>query len=81
MDAFMPDSYVQIDVIKKDTEKEIVHCHLYTGQRCVTIVMALWEYDNLVRDGFFIRDGKNRDSAGVLNTTNSYYLQEAESNG
>lgn len=74
----MPDNYVQIDVYKVDLEKEIVMCHLFTGQRCATLALPLSEYNNLVRDGFFIRDGKTKDSAGILNTTNSYFLEHAE---
>lgn len=30
------------------------------------------DYKNLIRDSFFIRDGKSSDSAGVLNTTKDY---------
>jgi hypothetical protein len=52
-----------------------VFCDLYTGDRVVKIIMARYEYENLIRDGFFIRDGKERDSAGVLNTTKVYELK------
>lgn len=38
--------------------------------------MEKYEYENLIRDGFFIRDGKERDSANVLNTTEVYELQK-----
>ncbi len=30
------------------------------------------DYERLLSDSFFVRDGKNRDSAGVLNTTNTF---------
>lgn len=59
---------MQIDVIKFLTN-HIVECNLYTGDRCVKISMMKADYEALIRDGFFIRDGKAPDSAGVLNTT------------
>lgn len=63
----MPDMYVQIDM--KGIEGNAAICNLYTGNRCIKIAMAADDYQSLVRDGFFIRDGKSVDSAGVLNTT------------
>ncbi len=74
MKAFMPDQYVQIDVV--EVTNNAVMCNLYTGTRCVRIAMAISDYESLQRDKFFIRDGKNRDSAGVLNTTREFYLQK-----
>lgn len=73
MSAFMPDMYVQIDV--KDFKDGFARCNMYTGGRCVPIVMPEADYHNLVRDGFFIRDGKDKDSAGVLNTTTTFVPQ------
>lgn len=67
-------SSVQIDVKKVYPDKvfEQVQCNLYTGERCVKICMSLNDYENLISDGFFIRDGKTEDSAKVLNTTALY---------
>jgi len=62
---------MQIDVIKWLTPY-ILECNLYTGDRCVKISMLRADYEALVRDGFFIRDGKEADSANVLNTTAEY---------
>ena len=31
-----------------------------------------FDYERLKEEGIFIRDGKSRDSAGVLNTTNTF---------
>ncbi len=45
---------------------------LRTGERDVTILIPESEYLKLIKDGFFIRDGESRDSAGVLNTTATY---------
>jgi hypothetical protein len=61
---------MQIDVVKID--KTTVVCNLYTGDRCVRIIMTKEDYEALKRDKFFILDGKTPDSAGVLNTTNLY---------
>jgi hypothetical protein len=66
---------VQIDV-KKVLDKGIVQCNLYTGERCVKIFMSEYDYSELMRDGFFIRDGKSLDSANVLNTTEVYKLSK-----
>lgn len=61
---------IQIDV--KSVDERVVICNLYTSERCVKIVMANDDYHSLIRDGFFIRDGKELDSANVLNTTDTY---------
>ena len=50
----------------------VLKCNLYTGDRCVTIYMGASDYQALMRDGFFIRDGASVDSAGVMNTTADY---------
>jgi hypothetical protein len=63
---------MQIDVKEVDSSKKLVTCNLYTGERCVKIYMSEYDYKELIRDNFFIRDGKQRDSANVLNTTLAY---------
>lgn len=63
---------IQIDV--KNIIAGFAHCTMYTGERCVKILIQEYEYENLIRDGFFIRDGKSRDGANVLNTTKVYKL-------
>lgn len=63
----MPDFSIQIDV--KEITQTIARCNMYTGPRCVEIVMSRSDYDALVYKGFFIRNGKEKDSAGLLNTT------------
>jgi hypothetical protein len=37
--------------------------------------MGKGDYHHLIRDGFFIRDGKQKDSADILNTTNVFIPQ------
>lgn len=58
---------MQIDAIR--ITDNTVTCNLYTGDRCVRIVMALNDYEALKRDGFFLRPRDKEDSAGVINTT------------
>jgi hypothetical protein len=73
MAAFQPDRYIQIDV--KHVNGATVLCGMYTGVQYVEIVMKTSDYQDLIRKGFFIRDGKTIDSAGVLNTTETYILE------
>lgn len=72
--AFQPDNYIQIDV--KRQEGPYVLCGMYTGVLYVEISMKTSDYHELIRKGFFIRDGKTVDSAGVLNTTETYNLEK-----
>ncbi|MCC6447066.1 MAG: hypothetical protein IT215_00060 [Chitinophagaceae bacterium] len=65
---------LQIDVLNfrsgaNDSAAKMVECNLYTGDRCVRMYLEPMDYKLLMNDGFFIRDGKTVDSAGVLNTT------------
>jgi hypothetical protein len=64
---------IQIDI--KRIEGNAAVGNLYTGNRCVKIAMSAGDYELLVRDGFFIRDGKSTDSADVINTTDEYIPQ------
>lgn len=41
-------------------------------ENIVIIMMNEFDYERLKEEGIFIRDGKSRDSAGVLNTTNTF---------
>lgn len=67
----MTKAILQIDVVDfTDAEgTNYVACRLYTDRRMVRIVMTETAYNALVNDGFFIRDGDTKDSAGVWNTT------------
>jgi hypothetical protein len=69
-------SSVQIDVMHIKNNTAV--CNLYTENRCVRIVMHENEYENLLKEGFFIREGKNVDSAEVLNTTATYYSSKVK---
>ena len=67
---------MQIDIKEIDEEKSIALGYLYTEERAVKIIMSYRDYTDLIRDGFFIRDGKEKDSANVLNTTLKYLQQK-----
>ena len=47
-------------------------CKLYIDGNASVILMNKIDYERLLSDSFFVRDGKNRDSAGVLTTTNTF---------
>lgn len=64
------DKWLQVDV--KSIDEKFTICNLYADGRCVQIVMRTDDYVLLKNDGFFIRAGIERDSAGVLNTTIAY---------
>lgn len=42
---------------------------------CV-IGMSQYDYEELIREKVFIRDGKSVDSAGVINTTNTFVEED-----
>lgn len=62
----------QIDVIGPIEETELMKCKLYVDGRVCVIGMSLYDYEELMREKVFIRDGKSVDSAGVINTTNTF---------
>lgn len=47
-------------------------CKLYVTGVAFKIIMNESDYNLLKNRGVFIRDGKYKDSAGVLNTTKIY---------
>lgn len=65
-------NHIQIDVIQVNKATNVTVCNLYTKDRCVKILIQTNDYEDLINDGFFIRDGKTTDSANVLNTTLEY---------
>lgn len=64
---------LQIDVkgLHEDDER-IVEFNLIVDGRTCLCYTSRSNYQALIYDGFFIRDGKEKDSAGVLNTTRMY---------
>lgn len=68
------DKWMQIDV--KQVDEQTTTCNLYADGRCVKVEMRTDDYMLLKNDGFFIRPGTERDSAGVLNTSDTYSLNK-----
>lgn len=66
---------MQIDVIGPVEGSELMKCKLYIDGRVCIIWMSRYEYEELIRERVFVRDGKSVDSAGVINTTN-VFLEE-----
>lgn len=68
---------LQIDVIGPHEEDEkIIECRLIVDGRCCLFYTSRANYQALMFDGVFIRDGKEKDSANVLNTTRVYIEQK-----
>lgn len=63
---------MQIDVIGPVEGTELMKCKLWIDGRVCVIGMSRYDYEELMREMVFIRDGKNVDSAGVINTTNTF---------
>lgn len=69
----MENNTIQIDVKGTvDVSPQFMKCYLYVDGSAYDFFLPVHNYEELVRDGFFIRDGKSEDSAGVINTTYSY---------
>ena len=68
---------LQIDVIgPQKGAKDMIRCNLYYDGRCCAFWTTRANYEALMYDQLFIRDGKNPDSAGVINTTNIFSEEE-----
>lgn len=63
---------MQIDVIEEVKGTQYLQCKLYIDGNASVILMNKIDYERLKEEGIFIRDGKSRDSAGVINTTNTF---------
>jgi hypothetical protein len=67
---------LQIDVKgPTDYRGAIIEMVLSVDGRDCTIYTSRSNYEALIFDGFFIRDGMKKDSAGIVNTTNVYVEQ------
>lgn len=63
---------LQIDVLEHIDEADMVECKLIVNGRACIFYMSESNYAALAYDGFFIRSGEEKDSAGVINTTHVY---------
>ncbi|MDR1459227.1 MAG: hypothetical protein LBI60_03330 [Bacteroidales bacterium] len=71
---------LQIDVMKESYRnyvrvETLVRCKLYIDGDATIVWMSKASYGTLIRNGFFIRDGKEADSSGAVNTT-AVYLEK-----
>lgn len=61
---------LQIDVLGPvENQNDIIECRLIVDGRWYIFYTSRANYEALISDGLFIRNGKERDSANVLNTT------------
>lgn len=64
---------LQIDVKGPfNNNPNIIECNIHIDGRCCTFYTSKSNYEALVYDKVFIRDGKEKDSANILNTTNVF---------
>ncbi|RQO65094.1 hypothetical protein DBR40_24800 [Pedobacter sp. KBW01] len=64
---------LQIDVkgTAENNDNIIECCLIFDGRSCI-FYLSKANYEALMYDGLFIRDGKSRDSANIINTTNLF---------
>lgn len=64
---------LQIDVLGPTEEDErIIECVLIADGRSCTFYTSRANYQALMLDDIFIRNGKEKDSSGILNTTSVF---------
>jgi hypothetical protein len=64
---------LQIDVLGPlESNEDIMECKIYIDGRCCRFYTSKANYEALMYDGIFLRNGKEKDSAGVINTTNTF---------
>jgi hypothetical protein len=64
--------WIQLD-IKSADGTGFVKVNTYFSGHCYWAYMPEPEYNGMLNDGCFIRDGKTLDSANVRNTTNKFF--------
>lgn len=74
--SIMSKRTIQIDVIGPVEGTDLMKCKLYVDSRVCVIGMSRYDYEELMRENVFIRDGKSVDSAGVINTTNTFVEED-----
>lgn len=69
---------IQMNVVGKESAKnvtaydDLVKCRVCISGRICTFWTTEANYKALIFDGFFIKDGRSADAAGVVNTTNVF---------
>lgn len=65
---------LQIDVLGEVVQdKNIIICRLTIDGRDCRCLISRRDYEALINDNVFVRDGKSQDSANVWNTTRMFY--------
>lgn len=66
--------WLQIDVMGAESQNEnLIRCKMYVDGHCYLCWITKEAYDDMLFDKVFIRDGKEKDGADVINTTNVFY--------
>lgn len=68
----MRKKWLQIDVKRKLNDIALMECELYYNGSSHTVFIPTQSYESLISEGFFVRDGKEQDGAGMINTTNTF---------
>lgn len=69
----MENRTLQIDVKGEEPQnKDLICCNIYVDGRSYRFWTTKSEYELMLDDKVFIRNGKHLDSANVLNTTNVF---------
>jgi len=64
---------IQIDVPAIQPPNELIKLiKLIIDGRTIKAYIAFSDYNDLIEDGFFVRDGLKVDSAGIINTSSVY---------
>jgi hypothetical protein len=69
---------IQLDVKDIPGTEEIKKLIIYVDGNDYVVYLFVDQYETMLRDGVFIRDGKTLDSANVRNTTGTFYSEERE---
>jgi hypothetical protein len=69
--------WIQLDIKNSDLD-EFMKVNIYIDGSCYSAFMPELEYNRMLNDGCFIRDGKTLDSANVRNTTNMFYEKDED---
>ncbi|MDD3037935.1 hypothetical protein [Bacteroides sp.] len=69
---------LQIDAKRLLQDVALMECNLYVDGCCYKMLISHSTYEEMIADKVFIRDGMTADSAGVLNTTNTFEEKDDE---
>jgi hypothetical protein len=67
---------IQLDIKDIPGTEEFKKLNIYVDGSLYAAILPVNEYETMLRDGVFIRDGKTTDSANVINTTETFYSEE-----